>query len=619
MLRPLVGCCALVLFAGGAGAQEKPPADAAALREAAGKAIGVIQKSQRVWYEKGAACISCHHQNLPILVSAAAAGRGVAFDSAFAGEVAARTFAYVRDLDGAVQGPMYIDDIDEATRLVVGHAAGVPASASTSAAAQALAATQRADGSWHTIDSRPPQSYGRITTTALAARAVALAFPESLADRKQAVLRRAREWLLKANPRATEERAYHLLGLLWTGAGEADRKRAAQALRDEQRPDGGWAQIPGLGSDAYSTGEALTALHRAGGLATDDPVYRKGLAFLLTTQAADGSWRVESRLTRAFNPSPEYFNAGFPHGRDHQYISIMGTAAAALALLDAVPETPGGPKPAKLDVRPAETDKWIDAALNGTAADLAAALDKGMSPNAKTARGTTALMFAARDPEKVKLLLARGADATARAESGFTALTVAARAHGNVESVRILLKAGAKPNAPKGAPAQFGATPLFFAAAVGDVESARALLDAGAAQEPMKVLDMFLWTPLIAATLRGDAAMVELLVRKGAEPDGGRPDGTTPLHMAVLCNHPETVKVLLANGAKVNAADDLGLTALHYAAGAPFEDPTVTDLLLAAGADRTAKDKKGRTPRDLATELKHPAVAATLAKTASRR
>jgi len=57
-------------------------------------------------------------------------------------------------------------------------------------------------------------------------------------------------------------------------------------------------------------------------------VYRAGLAFLLKTQRADGSWFVRSR-SRPFQP---YYESGFPYEHD-QFISATasGWATAALA------------------------------------------------------------------------------------------------------------------------------------------------------------------------------------------------------------------------------------------------------------------------------------------------
>ncbi|HEX2491027.1 MAG TPA: hypothetical protein VHR27_16575, partial [Blastocatellia bacterium] len=80
-------------------------------------------------------------------------------------------------------------------------------------------------------------------------------------------------------------------------------------------------------SDAYATGEALFALGSAGRMTVSDPVFRRGVDYLLSTQASDGSWRVRSR---AIWLQP-YLDSGFPYGQD-QFISTAGTAWATLAL-----------------------------------------------------------------------------------------------------------------------------------------------------------------------------------------------------------------------------------------------------------------------------------------------
>jgi squalene cyclase len=67
----------------------------------------------------------------------------------------------------------------------------------------------------------------------------------------------------------------------------------------------------------------LWALSEAGVRRPDD----KGVKFLLATQSADGSWRVDSRATKF----QEYFESGFPYGHD-QWISTMATGWAANAL-----------------------------------------------------------------------------------------------------------------------------------------------------------------------------------------------------------------------------------------------------------------------------------------------
>jgi squalene-hopene/tetraprenyl-beta-curcumene cyclase len=99
-----------------------------------------------------------------------------------------------------------------------------------------------------------------------------------------------------------------------------------------QRKDGGWGQTPFLPADAYATATALHAVFECG-MSPQSPEYRKGVAFLLDTQAADGSWRVASRSPK-FQP---YFEGGFPYGHD-QWISQWATGWATLALAHALPE-----------------------------------------------------------------------------------------------------------------------------------------------------------------------------------------------------------------------------------------------------------------------------------------
>jgi hypothetical protein len=121
---------------------------------------------------------------------------------------------------------------------------------------------------------------------------------------------------------------YHLLGLHRAHAGNPAVVAAGQRLASLQRPDGGWSQLPTLDSDAFATGQAVTALLEGGALRASDPVVRRGVEFLLKTQLADGSWFVPRRAI----PIQPYFDAGFPHGRD-QFISAAATNWATRALI----------------------------------------------------------------------------------------------------------------------------------------------------------------------------------------------------------------------------------------------------------------------------------------------
>lgn len=590
------------------------------LRVASAKALKLIQHSQVVWYKKQT-CTSCHHQVLTEIPLNLARKRGVPFDEKVARETTTTAFAYLKDLDGAVQGYDYIDVFADGWALVAAHVAGVRPSLATSAYAQFIASRQHSDGSWRTIDGRPPQSHSLFTCTAVCAQAVRHYLPDQLKDEKEARLRQAREWLLNTQPRTTEDRAFRLLGLRWTGADNDTLKKAARELLGEQRDDGGWSQLHGLASDSYATGEVLVALHEGGGLPASDPAYQRGLHFLFKTQEPDGSWKVKSRLHPPAPVSPPYVDVEFPYGRD-QFISIMGTSWAVTALLHAVPPQADEEqkRPLLPDLASTEQTEWIHTALTGSAADLKKLLDAGMNANAKTVEGTTALMLAARDLEKVKLLIDRGADVNARAATGFTPLMVASRHGGNSEVVRLLLKKGARPNVDKKVEVRNDASALFLAVTTGDVRSVRALVDAGARPgDRMKLLGTLPTTPLLFATFSDASNVVDFLIGRGANPNEVDSDGISVLGWATISNRIDTVRVLLERGAKVNHVDKLGMTPLLYAASIDFGDTAVMEKLIASGADLKAKNKEGMTALDLAKNYHHTTMASLLAARAASR
>jgi hypothetical protein len=163
---------------------------------------------------------------------------------------------------------------------------------------------------------------------------------------------RALQWLEQTQPKETEDRVFRLWGLRYANAPATLLAAAAGDLSQRQRSDGGWSQLDApveatkadraemkdsaaSSSDAYATGSALVALRLAGGVATDDEVYRRGIEFLIRTQHDDGTWHVKSRS----RPFQTYFESGFPHGPD-QFISAAasGWATAALVLTTELPE-----------------------------------------------------------------------------------------------------------------------------------------------------------------------------------------------------------------------------------------------------------------------------------------
>ena len=72
-------------------------------------------------------------------------------------------------------------------------------------------------------------------------------------------------------------------------------------------------------------------------------------------------------------------------------------------------------------------------------------------------------------------------------------------------------------------------------------------------------------TPLHAASAGGHPALVELLLKRGANPNATQEGGWTALHGAAQSGHREMVEALLAGGADVNLRASNQQTALDMA------------------------------------------------------
>jgi ankyrin repeat protein len=581
------------------------------IREAAARNLTLFQASQKHWFEVQR-CVSCHHQYQPALAYRAAREHGIPFDEAIARADAAKAFIYA-DLDKAVQYSWVLEPaVDDAYRLIAAEAAGVRPNLATAVTARVLTARQNRGGDWPSHRQRPPSSYSNFTFTALGVRAIQLySHPTQKAEVAPHVAL-ARRWFESHTPIDTEERTYKLLGLKWSGGDRASLAAAARDLAKTQEADGGWASLDGRVSDAYSTGQALVALHDAGGVPISDPNWRRGIDYLLKTQAADGSWHVATRLYPPAPLSPPYFESGLPYGHD-QFLSAQAGAWGVMALAMAL-----GPGTAVVleplpGVAPANVEPWAETMLFGTVADVKKLLDGGLDPNAVTkSGGTTALMMAAPDAEKMALLLDRGANVNARSETKYTALMVAAQ-HGihSTPAIRLLLARGADAGQSQGKPL-FNADPLFLAAYSGNAEVLPDLLKAGASLNgEMTLIGTSNSDAISGAVRHAYLDVANVLVQLGAPVD--RTDlRITPLVKAVLGDQVEMARFLISKGADPNHVDGNGMTPLLYAASIDFGSSAMIDMLLKAGARTDMKTKDGKTAVELARQYKHVHLLASL-------
>ena len=303
-------------------------------KEAVEKSLSLLQQTSGTFFREGG-CVSCHAQNLTGIAVSVARANGVRVDEAAATDQLKTLKLQFASLDqillqrmdppGAIDVLMY--------SVLQLAAEGAPPDRVIDAMIYNIAGEQRKGGNWNLPGlARPPIEDGDFSRTAMALRCLsAYSLPGRKAEFDQRIARAA-AWLKSASPRTTEDRNMQLLGLKWASADRRSLEDPLKKLVALQHSDGGWAQTPTLGSDAYATGQVLYTMHELG-IPASDPAYRSGVAYLLSTQREDGSWYVRSRAPK-FQP---YFQSGFSYDHD-QWISSAATAWAAMGLSYAVPE-----------------------------------------------------------------------------------------------------------------------------------------------------------------------------------------------------------------------------------------------------------------------------------------
>ncbi|WP_264687682.1 ankyrin repeat domain-containing protein [Wolbachia endosymbiont (group B) of Erynnis tages] len=120
-------------------------------------------------------------------------------------------------------------------------------------------------------------------------------------------------------------------------------------------------------------------------------------------------------------------------------------------------------------------------------------------------------------------------------------------------------------------------------------------------------------TLLYSAAEIGDLNLVKLLLDNGANIEAKNGEyQATPLHGAVENYRIDVVKLLLNRGTNVNAEDKDNWTPLHY--GADTNSPDIVKVLVDAHANLGAKGNYGKTPLDIAKDKGHNNIVECLEK-----
>jgi len=268
------------------------------------------------------------------------------------------------------------------------------------------------------------------------------------------------------------------------------------------------------------------------------------------------------------------------------------------------------------------------ASRTGDIATMTLLLDRGADVNAKeTLRGTTALMWAAaqKHPAAVKLLVDHGANVSAVSDPAwqdrpvrYAKATDPRPSQGRNQDLVVSQVGPRSTRAREGG----GLTPLIFAVRENDLESVRILLDAGA---DVNQVTRYGWSPLLVATQNRNYQLASFLLDHGANPNLANKGAWAPLYIAVDNRNieggdypvPKTdmdslefIKKLLDKGADVNWrvqestwfrtvftsqwVHEDGATAFWRASQS--SDLAVMKLLIDRGADPNIPTNVGVTP-----------------------
>lgn len=254
-----------------------------------------------------------------------------------------------------------------------------------------------------------------------------------------------------------------------------------------------------------------------------------------------------------------------------------------------------------------------DAVGNAYSTIIMMLLDNGADINAKSKNGNTALLIASKVKNKdiIRLLLEANSniqkqgsltmqssavkptsasnkliypqlDVNLGDSYGLTPLHLAAQ-DGHIDIVELLLQIDACVNVKN----RHGFTPFHLAVKGGHIYITSILLNNGAHINT----ELGGATALHLKTAEGNLDFVKLLVEKGADVNIKTKAGLTPIHVAILYDHVNILKVLLDGDAKLNEAGEQAVLALAVR----NKNINMVRILVKAGANMLIDNRNGTT------------------------
>jgi ankyrin repeat protein len=230
------------------------------------------------------------------------------------------------------------------------------------------------------------------------------------------------------------------------------------------------------------------------------------------------------------------------------------------------------------------------AALNGSAEEMKILMAHGAHINFMNEDSVTALWLAVPDYDKTVLLLDAGADPQIRGKGGYTPIVKLATTYGSAPLMKIFIERGL--DLKKAAPDNY----LLYNAALSDDTAMLGICIRGGLN--VNGTTMSGNYPIIGLLTNKSFNTLRMLVANGAnvnaEDDEGLIKNTcTPLMLAALSNDRQSFFFLLDHGADANRKSSKGMTTLMYAMQAETDDPEITKALLDRGANPSDKMADG--------------------------
>lgn len=143
--------------------------------------------------------------------------------------------------------------------------------------------------------------------------------------------------------------------------------------------------------------------------------------------------------------------------------------------------------------------------------------------------------------------------------------------------------------------AQVKSKDVFDVARTGTVEEMKVLVQLK--KDTINAINRSQFSPLILACYRGNAPVAEYLAKNVKDINYNSPSGTA-LAAAAVKGNTAMVKVLLENKANPDLPDGMGMTPLLYAS--QFENKEIIQLLLKYKANKQLKSNEGKSAMDYA-------------------